>query len=85
MPTAEGAGWNHLEGWIDVNNHGSRRVLEKCGFVLCEEMSAPGDAPGHVERVAVLRPREGMDLGEMGLMIMSVDRRHEGRVVPPVE
>lgn len=61
-------GLDYVEGWIDVKNAASRRVLEKCGFTWCEEMDAPPDAPGYVSRVAVLRrAREGMDLDDMGL------------------
>lgn len=76
-------GLDYLEGWIDVGNAASRRVLEKCGFVLCEEMDAPQEAPGHVARVAVFRrAREGMDLERMGLI---KGREKEGRPTPPVE
>lgn len=83
-----GAGLDYIEGWIDVENAASRRVLEKCGFVCCGEMEdAPGDAPGYVSRVAVLRrAREGMDLREMGLL--GAEKKGDedgGRIVPPVE
>lgn len=80
---AQGGGVDYLEGWIDVDNAASRRVLEKSGFVLCEEMDAPEHAPGHVARVAVLRrAREGMDLERMGLI---KGREDEERPTPPVE
>lgn len=78
-----GAGLDHVEGWIDVENAASRRVLEKCGFAFCEEMNAPDDAPGHVSRVAVLRrARPGTGLGEMGLVR---GQDHADRPVPPVQ
>lgn len=58
-----------MEGWIDVDNAPSKRVLEKCGFRVCEEVHAPPDAPGCVGRVAVLRrAREGLRLEEMGMV-----------------
>lgn len=75
---------DYIEGWIDVDNAASRRVLEKCGFVLCEEMDAPSDAPGYVSQVAVLRKaREGMSLEGMGLVKRELGE--EDRPVPPVE
>lgn len=73
-----------------MENVASRRVLEKCGFVVCEEVDAPEDAPRGAGRVAVLRrAREGRDLREMGLMGGREGDGGgdgwEGRLVPPVE
>lgn len=75
-------GLDYVEGWIDVGNAASRRVLEKCGFTLCEEMDAPPDAPGYVTRVAVLRrAREGMQLDDMGVG----SGQASDRPAPPLE
>lgn len=76
-------GLDYIEGWIDVDNGASRRVLGKCGFALCEELDAPPDAPGYVSKVAVLRKaRQGMSLEDMGLL---KGKGEEDRPTPPVE
>ena len=83
---ASGTGLDYIEGWIDVDNAASRRVLEKAGFVVCEEMDAPDSAPGSAARVAVLRmARTGRSLEELGLRGVEKREGSEERIVPPVE
>ena len=40
-----GIGADHIDGYVDVENKASQRVLEKCGFKLCESL------PGEIENL----------------------------------
>lgn len=64
-PTALSLGWDHIEAIIDPENHGSRGVLQKCGFTLWrstkDDFHSPimGTRSTSVYRLA----RPGTDLG----------------------
>ncbi|KAK4498101.1 hypothetical protein PRZ48_010757 [Zasmidium cellare] len=69
-PASEGGtGVDFIEGYVDVENKASQRVLDKCGFTLCESL------PGEIENLMGLRdvllyrcPRPGRTLEELGLI-----------------
>lgn len=70
-PASEGGvGFDHIEGWTDIQNWPSRRVLEKCGFTLCETIPDPFDNPlrGPSQLIIFRKARPGRTLEELGLI-----------------
>lgn len=67
-PSSEG-GYDHLEGWTDIENWPSRRILEKCGFTFCEYRPDPDNAVRGPSEIAVFRKaRPGKTLEGLGLL-----------------
>ena len=89
MPPASegGTGFDYLEGWIDTENVGSRRVLEKLGFTYCETFVGDFDNPSMgVRDSAVYRlARPGRTLEDLGVMPGKADEHEGERPIPPVE
>ena len=69
-PLCEGGmGFDHLEGWTDVNNWPSRRILQKCGFTCCETIPDPENTVRGPSEIAVFRKaRPGRTLDALGLV-----------------
>nr|POE48030.1 putative n-acetyltransferase ynad [Quercus suber] len=83
---ANGTGFDHVEAMTDTENHGSMRVLEKCGFTRCatlpkdfENAALPGLRDTAVFRIA----RPGHTLADLGLLPENEDE--DEKFVPPVE
>lgn len=84
--SSERLGFDHLEGFVDVENIASQRVLAKCGFEICEEL------PGHLENLMGLRdvllyrlPRPGKSLCELGLDAPSLEGLSDDAPEPPFQ
>lgn len=84
LPPASQGGFDHVEGWTDIENWPSRRILEKCGFTLCERRPDPDNLlRGPSELLIYRKARDGKTLEELGLSWANVTE--ESRPTPPVQ
>lgn len=78
-----GLGYDHVEGWVDAANTRSRRILEKCGFTLCEIVPPK---PEHAGAVMFRKARPGgKTLEELGLLASPADGVRSEAPTPPVQ
>lgn len=87
-PASEGGvGFDHIEGWTDIQNWPSRRVLEKCGFTLCETIPDPFDNPlrGPSQLIIFRKARPGRTLEELGLIPREEGGVDESAPTPPIQ
>ena len=85
-PSKSDYGHDHLEGCVDVKNWPSRKILDKCGFTICETMPTPEGGPKGASQVAVYRKaRPGKTLEEMGLIKPKEANIDEIGQLPPIE
>ncbi|KAK5168852.1 uncharacterized protein LTR77_006161 [Saxophila tyrrhenica] len=86
-PLSEGgSGFDHLEGWADVENRPSRRILEKCGFTLCEMRPDPDNDIRGASEIAIYRKaRPGRTLEELGLLPIDEGSVQSKAPTPPVQ
>jgi RimJ/RimL family protein N-acetyltransferase len=82
----DGVGFDYIEASTDTENWASRRVLEKCGFVLCETHSQGYNNPVlGLRDTAIYRiARPGRSLEELGLL-ESGEGRQDTQLVPPIQ
>lgn len=81
-----GIGFDHVEGWADVNNLASRRILEKCGFTYCETVPDPeNEIRGPTETAIFRKARSGMSLDGLGLLVSKEPKPESDAPTPPVQ
>jgi RimJ/RimL family protein N-acetyltransferase len=78
VPAGSEGGWDYVVAETDAENWGSRRVLEKSGFQLVEELTANFDSPmlGLRDTIIYKIARPGCVLEGKG---------NEEEFVPPVQ
>ena len=88
MPPASegGIGFDYIEGWTDINNLASQRILEKCGFTYCEIMPDPDNQLRGPSEIKIYRKaRPGKDLSDMGLLPSESTEPEPDPPLPPVQ
>ena len=88
MPSAHDGelGFDHLEGWTDAQNWASCRILEKCGFILCETLPDPENALRRNSELAIFRKaRPGKTLEKLGLLASTDPASEAEAPMPPVQ
>lgn len=85
-PDHQSLGFDYLEGWVNTDNWASRRVLEKCGFTICETLRVEDlKRHGHSLEVTIYRiARPGMTLDQLGLLASEVSQE-DSAPEPPVQ
>ena len=82
----DGTGIDHVEGWTDIQNAPSRRVLEKCGFTYCETLPDPDNiVRGPSELVIHRLARPGKRLEDLNLLPAKMHVDRSAAPTPPVQ
>lgn len=86
-PAGEGGtGFDYVEGWTNVNNRASQRILEKCGFTYCETEPDPDNQMlGPSQTFIYRKARPGKDLVDLGLLKEEMRTSEPDPPKPPVE
>ncbi|KAI5363694.1 putative GNAT domain, acyl-CoA N-acyltransferase [Septoria linicola] len=86
VPPASEGGTGHdvIDAYVDAENVGSMRVLEKCGFARCELLEREFESPvmGLRNTVVYRMARPGKTLAELGF---GEEGQQEEAPVPPVQ
>lgn len=85
------SGFDYIEAMSDSENMGSRRVLEKCGFIYCETLLQDFENPtlGWRDTTVYRMPRPGKTLQQLGLLPQADTEEHNGEqdkgLIPPIQ
>lgn len=79
-------GYDYLEAVLDIENVASQRVLTKCNFELCEELSGNSSDSVSGRGLLIFRlPRTGKTLREFGLDAASIAEPPDEAFEPPIQ
>jgi RimJ/RimL family protein N-acetyltransferase len=82
----DGCGLDFVEGWTDIQNWQSRRVLEKSGFTYCETVPDPDNALRGPSEISIYRKtRPGKTLKDLGLLPPARAEDRSAAPTPPVQ
>ena len=88
MPAASegGTGFDHVEGWTDIANKVSQRILGKSGFTYCETIPDPeNQIRGPTETMIFRKARPGKTLQDLGLLPSNIAGEESNAPIPPVQ
>jgi RimJ/RimL family protein N-acetyltransferase len=83
---AQGVGYDYLEALVDVENIGSQRVLEKCGFTKVLVSENDFENSMGLRSTALFRiARPGRTLPELGLLVGDGVEPWSDEAKPPIQ